>query len=83
MDLKCILTAYNKIIIFKEIYPGSSAEAIDFLNKALIFNPQKRMTIEEALNHPILAKIKNPKKEILRFDFFFLSKTNKINILIN
>ena len=39
------------------------------------------MTIEEALNHPLLAKIKNPKKEILRFDFFFLSKTNKINYL--
>ena len=25
------------------------------------------MTIDEALNHPLLAKIRNPKKEILRF----------------
>ena len=35
------------------------------------------MTIEEALNHPLLAKIKNPKKEILRFDFFFFLIKNK------
>ena len=49
----------------KEIYPGSTDESIDFLNKTIIFNPKKRLTIDEALAHPLLQKVRDPKKEIV------------------
>ena len=38
-------------VLPKEVSPV----AIDLLKKFLIFNPDKRITIEEALNHPFLA----------------------------
>lgn len=53
-----------------EIYPGSSKEAIDFLLKTLVFNPKKRISIDEALEHPILKKIRDKKKEIVVFNYF-------------
>lgn len=50
---------------FEEIYPGSSAEALDFLQKTIVFNPKKRLTIEEALHHPYLSKVREAKREVL------------------
>lgn len=49
----------------QEMYKGSSSEAIDFINKLLIFNPKKRMTVDQALAHPYLAKVRDKKKEKL------------------
>lgn len=46
-------------------YPGAGSEAIDLLNKMLQFNPYFRITIDEALNHPIFAKVRNPEKEVV------------------
>ena len=48
------------IIRLQQLYNLFSQEevspvAIDLLKKFLIFNPDKRITIEEALNHPFLA----------------------------
>lgn len=40
-------------------YKGASAEAIDLLNKMLQFNPFFRISIEEALQHPVFQKIRN------------------------
>ena len=55
----------KKKVDFKEIYPGSSAEALDFINKTVVFNPMKRMSIEECLSHPYLSKVRDPKREIV------------------
>ena len=38
---------------FSEKYTGSTQEAIDFLENLLQFNPEKRMTVNEALSHPL------------------------------
>ena len=38
--------------------------AIDLLTKLLIFNPNKRITVEEALEHPYVADFHNPSEEI-------------------
>ncbi|ORY91469.1 kinase-like domain-containing protein [Leucosporidium creatinivorum] len=37
-----------------------SPTAIDFINKLLLADPNKRMTIKQALNHPWLASTANP-----------------------
>ncbi|GAW10069.1 CMGC MAPK protein kinase [Lentinula edodes] len=40
---------------FASLFPHASSDAIDFLNKTLTFDPKKRMTVEEALEHPYVA----------------------------
>jgi mitogen-activated protein kinase 1/3 len=44
-------------------YPGSSAEAIDFLSKVLVFNPYFRISLEECFEHPLFAQVRNKEKE--------------------
>lgn len=40
-------------------YPGSSPEAIDFLERVLVFNPYFRISLQECLEHPLFAKVRN------------------------
>lgn len=53
----------KKKVDLKELYPGSSKEALDLLEKMLVFNPRKRITIDEALAHPFLKKVRDPSRE--------------------
>lgn len=46
-----------------DMYPRASAEARDLLRKLLMFNPDKRITAEQALNHPYLAQFHNDLEE--------------------
>ncbi|KAJ3888777.1 putative MAP kinase [Lentinula edodes] len=48
---------------FRALFPTASSNAIDFLNKTLTFDPKKRMTVEEALEHPYLAVYHDPNEE--------------------
>jgi len=36
------------------------------LNKTIVFNPKKRLKVEEALNHPLFSKVRDKKKEVIR-----------------
>jgi mitogen-activated protein kinase 1/3 len=47
-----------------KIYPGAGDEAIDLLNRILVFNPYFRLSVDEALNHPFFKKIKKAEKEV-------------------
>ncbi|KAK6935972.1 Protein kinase domain [Dillenia turbinata] len=42
---------------FKGKFPKMSPEAIDLAEKMLVFDPRKRITVEEALNHPFLSSL--------------------------
>ena len=53
----------NNRIDMKTLYPGAGEDAIDLLNKILVFNPFFRMTIEECLEHPFFKKVRKPEKE--------------------
>eukprot|EP00474_Spongospora_subterranea_P009363 CRZ09821.1 hypothetical protein [Spongospora subterranea] len=56
------------------VYPMATAEAIDLLQKMLMFSPEKRITVEEALAHPYLASLHDPNDEPIAsgvFDFSF------------
>ena len=44
-------------------YPGAPKEAIDFLNKILVFNPYFRMDLITALNHPLFDNVRRPQAE--------------------
>ena len=47
----------------KNKFPGSDSIAIDLLTNMLQFNPDKRCTIDEALNHEFLKNIRNESEE--------------------
>ena len=40
-------------------------QAIDLLKKLLTFDPSKRITVEEALNHPYLQALHCPEDEVI------------------
>ena len=44
---------------FRNVFPTASPMAIDLLKKILVFNPAKRISVLEALNHPFLESYRN------------------------
>ena len=58
----------------ERIFPNANPEAIQLLQRMLIFHPGKRITVEEALSHPYLASLHDPSDEPLahaEFSFEF------------
>ncbi|CAD8137187.1 unnamed protein product [Paramecium octaurelia] len=50
-------------VAFVEIFPGAPPEALDFLDKCLQFSPKIRITLDQAIEHPMLQKVRDKKKE--------------------
>ncbi|BGO99518.1 mitogen activated protein kinase [Rhodotorula toruloides] len=48
---------------FAELFPNASPLALDFLAATLTFDPTKRITAEQALEHPYLAAYHDPTDE--------------------
>jgi len=48
---------------YKELYPAASDEALDMLQHLLSFNPNKRYTAVDALEHPYVSAFHNPEEE--------------------
>ena len=44
-------------------FPSASPEALDLLSKLMHFNPEKRISAEEALQHPYCVQFYNPDDE--------------------
>lgn len=51
-------------IPFSTLYPKTAPEGLDLIEKMLEFNPNKRITVDEALNHPYLAAMRDESAEI-------------------
>jgi len=48
-----------------EMYPNADEESMDLLKKLLTFNPDKRISVEQALEHPFVGQFHNPADEII------------------
>ncbi|XP_072432652.1 mitogen-activated protein kinase 15-like isoform X2 [Chiloscyllium punctatum] len=47
-----------------QLLPSTTpTDALDLLNKLLVFNPDRRLTAEESLSHPYVNRFHNPLKE--------------------
>ena len=55
--------AHKPKVPFSTIYPDANPEALDLLEKMLVFHPKKRITIEQALKHPYMASLHNEEDE--------------------
>lgn len=47
----------------RSLYPRANYLAIDLLTKMLTFSPERRITVEQALEHPYLAQYHDPSDE--------------------
>ncbi|GAB5354192.1 hypothetical protein AAMO2058_000098500 [Amorphochlora amoebiformis] len=72
-----------KKIPWSETFPKASRESLDLLDKMLKFNPRKRISVEDALNHPYMRKVriqeyekKCPTKLDMTFEDIQLTKEN-------
>ena len=64
---------------FRRMFRGASEDAIDLVNRMLQFDPRKRITVAEALEHPWLKALHDPATEpeyaqthgggVFKFDF--------------
>jgi mitogen-activated protein kinase 15 len=62
-----ILTSINvsKKRSFQSYFTNASETALDFLRRLLVFNPNHRLTVEEALKHKYLEQFSSPEEEIV------------------
>jgi mitogen-activated protein kinase 1/3 len=54
---------YNEKVDLSIKYPGAPPEAIDFLNKILVFNPYFRMSLQDAIGHPLFDNVRKPQSK--------------------
>lgn len=54
---------YKARVPLATLYPKANPLAVDLLEKMLIFNPAKRISVVEALAHPYMASLSNPDDE--------------------
>ncbi|XP_050686419.1 extracellular signal-regulated kinase 2-like [Eriocheir sinensis] len=47
----------------RDLLTGAPPDAIDLLEKLMVFNPDKRLTAEQALRHPYVARFRNTANE--------------------
>ncbi|PRP79086.1 extracellular signal-regulated protein kinase [Planoprotostelium fungivorum] len=74
---------YKPKVSFQRMYPNCSPPGVDLLERMLAFDPAKRCTVEQALEHPYLATLHDPEEEpvsnsVFNFDFenYDLNKEN-------
>jgi serine/threonine protein kinase len=59
---------------FSALFPKANPVALDLLSKLLVFNPNKRYTVEQCIGHPYFEGLHNPDEEPLAnnpFDWSF------------
>ena len=61
--LKSLSQKKKNKINFKTKFPGSSEESLDLLQKMLIFDPKKRITVQQSLEHPFFKSVRDTSKE--------------------
>ena len=54
---------HSKIQTFDQLFANHNPLAIDLLKKMLVIDPEKRITVKEALEHPFLQEFHDSEDE--------------------
>ncbi|CCH60118.1 hypothetical protein TBLA_0C03140 [Henningerozyma blattae CBS 6284] len=70
-----------------ELFPNASTEYLDLLSKIFIFDKNRRITVDEALNHPYLSVWHDPEDEYscndkFNFEFENINNLNHLKTLL-
>ena len=49
---------------WKKVYPKANPTALDLLDKMLAFNPTKRWTLKQCIEHPYFRELHNREDEL-------------------
>jgi len=49
-------------VVWKDLFPDANPDLLDLIDKILVFNPAKRPTVQECLNHPYFHDIYDPEE---------------------
>merc|ERR1712070_1049005 len=66
--------AFKKKVDFRTLYRDASDESLDLLERMLAFDPERRISVEDALKHPYMAPLHNEDDEPVaeeKFSFDF------------
>ena len=55
---------------FQTLFPKANPVGLDLLSRMLVFNPDKRFTVEECLAHPYFEDLHEPDEEPLADEVF-------------
>lgn len=63
----------SKVVPLIQLLPSITPLALDLLSRMLVFNPEKRISLEEAIAHPYLDQLRTSPEPVCRntFDFTF------------
>ena len=62
---------------FHKRFRAASSEGVDLLLQLLQFNPAKRITVQQALNHPFLASVRRKEQEIVSETVLDMGEVNE------
>jgi len=65
------------------VLPKASEQCVDMMGKMLCFNPAKRITVEEALHHPLLCGLPyDETKPNSTAEFPFVTESKDVNTVL-
>ena len=70
--------AFKPKVPFAKLFPKANSDAVSLLDEMLAFDPAKRISVDEALQHPYMEGLHNAEDEPTceeKFDFSFENRT--------
>lgn len=65
---------------WRQRYPNASPEALDLLKRMLVFNPNKRVTVLEAMRHPFLESLHDEADDNCKYRLFSFDETAQTTV---